>query len=177
MLNLRPTILFLILLIGIKHVESLQNADELCKKWFKTQPDPLPILLSLPPCWTKLPLNNNNNNTNESFPVKYGDFKQDSSCNPNNPIKCWILHRGAKSCYRSITTYNGAGQQCCYSDKNKLLVGYPGGGTLDTAHADDTFNHFKKDVYPFFLCCKLSNNCNLYYEKRPSDDGSRWQHV
>jgi hypothetical protein len=146
------------------------NPDSLCKQWFENEPDPTPIINALPPCWTKIPLTEEKN-----FPNKFGSFKIDSSCNPNKPTNCYILHRGAKTCYRSIENFNGAGQQCCYSDKFELLVGFPGGGTLDLAHSDDPIKHFKIDVYPYFLCCKLSNNCNLYYEKRPSDDGSRWQ--
>ena len=31
-----------------------------------------------------------------------------------------------------------------------------------------------RDVEPYLLCCILSDQCNLYYEKRPSDDGGRW---
>ena len=162
MINLSILILF----IGFNYVCSYLQ----CKEWYDKQPDPLPIVNSLPPCWTKLPIAENN-----KFPTEFGDFKMDSSCNPKNPFNCMVLHKGAKACYRSIKSSNGSGQQCCYSSKKELLVGYPGGGTLDLAHADDPIQHFKIDVYPFFLCCKLSNNCHLYYEKRPSDDGSRWQ--
>ena len=147
------------------------STDSLCRKWFQEQPDPLPIINALPPCWKTISHLTNN----KSFPNAFGDFKMDSSCNPSQSLNCWMLHRGAKSCYRSITSYNGAGQQCCYSDKKTLLVGFPGGGTLDLAHSDDSVKHFKIDVYPYFLCCKFSDNCNLYYQKRPSDDGSRWK--
>ena len=31
-----------------------------------------------------------------------------------------------------------------------------------------------KDVIPFFQCCKLSDNCDIYYKWRPSQDGTGW---
>ena len=164
-------IFILILTTSVKTIFlSKINPDNLCKEWFSTQPDPKKIINALPPCWRKIPYTRDN-----SFPNQFGAFKIDSSCNPDKPGNCFILHRGAKTCYRSIANFNGAGQQCCYSENYELLVGLPGGGTLDLAHSDNGVKHFTIDVYPFFLCCKLSDNCKLYYEKRPSDDGSRWQ--
>ena len=148
------------------------NADKQCKDWHSTQPDPTPTLNGLPPCWREVPLDRNGN-----FPLAFGDFTQDPSCNPNNPKLCDLFHNGAKGCYRSISAFNGAGQQCCYSAQNRILVGPPGGGTLDAGHPDNPLLHFWRDVKTYFICCKYSNNCDLYYEKRPSDDGSRWTPV
>ena len=104
------------------------STDSLCKKWFKEQPDPLPVINALPPLKTISQLTKN-----KSFPNAFGDFQIDLSCNPSQALNWWMLRRGPKSCYRSITSYNGAGQQCCYSEKKTLLVGFPGGGTLDLA--------------------------------------------
>ena len=148
------------------------DSDAQCKIWHSLQKDPNATLNGLPPCWRELTLDRNGN-----FPVAFGDFKEDPSCNPNNPKLCKLFHNGAKGCYRSISSFNGAGQQCCYSANNRLLVGPPGGGTLDVGHPDNPLNHYIKDVYPYFICCYYSNNCELYYEKRPSDDGSRWTPV
>ena len=72
----------------------------------------------------------------------------------------------------------GSGQQCCYDENEDLVVGPPGGGTVDL-YAPNNFwgriKHFTHDVLPFFYCCKGEfSNCNAYYQKRPSDDGSRY---
>ena len=69
---------------------------------------------------------------------------------------------------------SGAGQQCCYNG-NSLLVGPPAGGTLDVVSPDkSTLGHMRRDVLPWFVCCKFSRNCEKYYQRRPSDDGSRY---
>jgi hypothetical protein len=144
------------------------DASLKCREWHRDEPDPRLTMLQLSPCWRALTLSGGN------FPDGFGDFKQDGSCNPNNLQSCNFFHFGAKTCYRSIAQFNGAGKQCCYSANNRLLVGPMGGGSLDQGHPDIPLNHFIKDIHPFFLCCKLSNNCNLYYDRRPSDDGSLW---
>ena len=67
-----------------------------------------------------------------------------------------------------------AGQQCCYNG-DSLVVGPPGGGTVDVVSPEKSYlDHFRRDVLPWFYCCKLSKNCGKYYERRPSDDGSRY---
>ena len=50
----------------------------------------------------------------------------------------------------------------------------PAGGTLDLGHPQNYWDHFYKDVLPFFMCCKLSENCRLYYKARPPQDGNGW---
>ena len=75
---------------------------------------------------------------------------------------------------RSLT--DGSGQQCCYNSRGDLIVGPPGGGTVDiVSPAVNATQHFLKDVLPFLLCCKAGvfSNCGKYYESRPSDDCSR----
>jgi hypothetical protein len=69
-----------------------------------------------------------------------------------------------------------AGQQCCYNG-DSLVVGPPGGGTLDVVAPGgflSTPKHFLTDVVPWFMCCKYSDNCGKYYQRRPSDDGKRY---
>lgn len=70
---------------------------------------------------------------------------------------------------------SGGGQQCCYNG-NALIVGPPGGGTIDlvSPEKDKMIAHFQQDVLPWFYCCKHSDNCEKYYQRRPSDDGSRY---
>ncbi len=69
---------------------------------------------------------------------------------------------------------SGAGQQCCYNG-DSLMVGPVGGGTLDIASPDENFwGHMGRDVLPWFACCAFSRNCDKYYQRRPSDDGSRY---
>ena len=70
------------------------------------------------------------------------------------------------------STTSGSGQQCCYGDNGLLLVGPPGGGTVDLVSPDVSLSgHFVSDVVPYLLCCKagIFSDCNRYYEHRPSD--------
>ncbi|RNA00948.1 sushi domain-containing 2-like [Brachionus plicatilis] len=91
---------------------------------------------------------------------------------------CWPALPSATNVPESFGDFiqdKASGQQCCYNSQNDLIVGPPGGGTLDMAHAEEKpISHFFEDVVPYFYCCKFSDNCDKYYEKRPSDDGSRW---
>ena len=151
--------------------------DYLCENWASKQPDPTPYLQGLPPCWPTLP-----SIVNGNVPESFGDFIQDKACNPSKPQHCSSFHPGSKVCYRSQSSFTlnsfTAGQQCCYDNQNNLIIGPPGGGTLDLMHSDEHWYspilHFWVDVRPYFVCCKLSANCDKYYEKRPSDDGTRW---
>ena len=136
-----------------------------CDKWHSQQPDPKPIMNSLPPCPRFI---------SSTFPNTLPNFKLDSSCNPKNPEYCKTFHPGANGCYRSVGSKHA--QQCCYNKLGNLLVGPLEGGTLDMANSDHSpFQHWKQDVLPYYSCCKKENKCVKYYEKRPSDDGSRWQ--
>ena len=77
----------------------------------------------------------------------------------------------AFSCSKS-----GAGQQCCYNG-DSLVVGPPGGGSLDRIAPDGIISiayHFETDVAPWFYCCLNSDNCGKYYQRRPSDNGMRY---
>lgn len=68
----------------------------------------------------------------------------------------------------------GSGQQCCYGSDGILIVGPPGGGTVDKVSPDvSVFDHFVCDVLPFLLCCKagIFSDCDEYYEHRPSEPG------
>ena len=71
---------------------------------------------------------------------------------------------------------DGSGQQCCYDELGNLVVGAPGGGSVDQVSEDvSESQHFTVDVLPFVLCCKTQfPDCAKYYERRPSDDGSRF---
>lgn len=146
--------------------------SSLCTKWFEDQPSDekiQEIMDSLPPCRPSVPLDENGR-----FPDRFDSFSIDESCNPNgNSIdqEC-AFHPGSKACYRSQPPLNNRDQQCCYTADARLLVGPPGGGTLDMSAG---FSHVFVDVLPYLLCCRYSNHCDLYYQKRPSDNGSRWK--
>ncbi|XP_038044294.1 sushi domain-containing protein 2-like [Patiria miniata] len=86
----------------------------------------------------------------------------------------FFFHPGADNCYRSVNSLpTGAGQQCCYGKDGNILVGPPGGGTVDRYSPGDHFwKHQWFDVLPWLCLCKLSNNCKEYYKYRPSDDCS-----
>ena len=75
---------------------------------------------------------------------------------------------------------HGAGQECCYYHQGNLIVGVgpPNGGSMDRFHVETgvpVLSHFFHDLVPYLDCCLLSANCDKYYEKRPSDDSSRYR--
>ena len=72
----------------------------------------------------------------------------------------------------------GAGQQCCYNDFGNLMLGKPNAGSLDRFHPNagvPVISHFFHDTVPYLDCCQLTKNCEKYFDKRPSDDGSKYQ--
>ena len=71
---------------------------------------------------------------------------------------------------------NRAGQQCCYDDRGGLIIGSPGGGSVDRVSQElSRVEHFLEDIYPFVICCKgRFSDCTKYYERRPSHDGSNF---
>lgn len=147
-------------------------SNQLCQSWYIEQTNfkVNEYVDKLPPCWRFLLLQRRN-----EFPFAFGEFIQDTQCNPRNPLGCNAFHKDAKVCYKSLRLHNEASQQCCYSNDNRLLVGPTSGGSLQRVSSQvSLIGHFINDIYPYILCCKKSANCELYYEKRPSDDGSRW---
>lgn len=57
-------------------------------------------------------------------------------------------------------------------------MGKPDAGSLDRVHPNagvPVISHFFHDIVPYEDCCKLTDNCDKYFEKRPSDDGSQYQ--
>ncbi|XP_028390868.1 sushi domain-containing protein 2-like [Dendronephthya gigantea] len=106
-------------------------------------------------------------------------FMSDDYCKPPRTTSCIAYHNGSYHCFRSVfPNPNGAGQQCCYTKQGRLVVGPPGGGTVDRYHAGSsrfsTLQHLKEDIYPWYLCCRLSKSCGLYYASRPSENGTRY---
>ena len=70
-----------------------------------------------------------------------------------------------------------AGQQCCYNRRNgQLKIGPPGGGTVQKySPRKNPFLYAFHDFLPRKLCCGgLFDNCDAFYDKRPSDNGSRY---
>ena len=55
------------------------------------------------------------------------------------------------------------------------MVGAPGGGSVDKVSPLNVFDHLKEDVLPAIYCCfGPFSNCDAYYQKRPSDNGERY---
>jgi hypothetical protein len=86
-----------------------------------------------------------------------------------------IFHPNSTCCYRERVLRESerkAGQQCCYDSSGHLLVGPPGGGTIDFVSPNvSVAKHFIYDVLPYLFCCPQM--CDKYYKFRPSDNGSR----
>lgn len=137
--------------------------DNTCQSWSDKQLDPKQFLESLPACWPQAP---------DNFPLTFDVFKLDSRCHPT--AGSCKYNPGATACYKSATGQSQA-QHCCYDKNSILLVGPPSGGTLNMRNPDISIvDHYIEDVLPYILCCVKEDNCEKYYEKRPSDDGSRW---
>ena len=72
----------------------------------------------------------------------------------------------------------GAGQQCCYTERGNLIFGPPTGGSLNRFHTEagvPVLSHFFQDYVPFLDCCVFSEQCERYFEKRPSDNSSGYE--
>ena len=69
-----------------------------------------------------------------------------------------------------------SGQQCCYLASGELITNAPAGGTVDLVSPEiNMLEHFIVDVIPSITCCLIPfANCELYYAKRPSDNGERY---
>jgi hypothetical protein len=87
-----------------------------------------------------------------------------------------FTHPGAASCYVEIIDRLGPTQECCYDSSGSLLVGAPGGGRVELYNRRLSVEmNILKDFFPYVYCCKGEfPMCDLYYEHRPSDDGSRF---
>lgn len=91
-----------------------------------------------------------------------------------------LYNPGADKGYRQRNpSASGAGQRCVYKN-GKLLVGPPSGGNVRSVSPNGPKGmtaHFVADLLPWYMCCALIKNqtaCALYYERRPSDDGSQY---
>ncbi|ESO09004.1 hypothetical protein HELRODRAFT_190685 [Helobdella robusta] len=112
-----------------------------------------------------------------NFPDQlHSGFIKDTHCNPfSGQFGCDIFNKGAKGCYRSTNNTNNIAVQCCYDSNNTLTVGPPGGGYLHLHDSENSrWKHFKVDVLPYLQCCIFSNECDKYYEKRPSVDSRHY---
>ena len=77
----------------------------------------------------------------------------------------------------------GSGNECCYKRDGSLLVGHPHGGSMNKVDPQGTqmdyWNtirmYYKEDIVPYLLCCTTASVCYLYYERRPSDNGTRYR--
>ncbi|XP_012564072.2 protein mesh [Hydra vulgaris] len=141
-----------------------------CTNWYNSQSSTSEIrrivedLNIRKPCLPAIPPN---------IPNKIDNYVIDEFCNPKNvknKVMCELFHNGAKACYRSTKNEGDPVVECCYTNDYKLLLGKPAGGTLGFGDLEiNTIGHFKKDLLPFFTCCKIGvNQCDKYYEKRPS---------
>ena len=66
-------------------------------------------------------------------------------------------------------------QECCYNRQGNLLVGGPFGGSANAQPSSAWENHLVFDLSPFLSCCVTNARYSEYYEKRPSDNCSRYE--
>ncbi|XP_028415613.1 sushi domain-containing protein 2-like [Dendronephthya gigantea] len=143
-------------------ITSLLASEVYCRTWhgYQNRKENKRLRDELPPCPPRVEM------------IDYDRFKPD-----NASFLRRFFHPGSTYCIRSRrASESGAGQQCCYKGIF-LLVGPPGGGTIDIVSPEKSLlGHFGRDVLPWLACCKLSffDNCGKYYDARPSDDGLRF---
>ncbi|KAK2188587.1 hypothetical protein NP493_128g05111 [Ridgeia piscesae] len=105
-------------------------------------------------------------------------FENDPTCS-NGAANCSLLHLGAHHCVRTaLASALGTGQQCCYDEAGDILPFENGGGSLQRAHPKRNItglSHLLVDVWPQFLCCKYSDNCDKFKEVRPTDNCGRFE--
>ena len=90
----------------------------------------------------------------------------------------YTFHIHACNAKHNLYSENGgSGQQCCYNDIGFLLPGSAGGGTVDLVAPEESISrHFEMDVKPYIYCCKgIFSDCDAYYRKRPSSDGTGYE--
>ena len=63
-------------------------------------------------------------------------------------------------------------------------MGPSSGGSIDKVsptgkgfdYLPSFLRHIEEDVLPFLFCCKGAKKlCQIYYDRRPSDDGTRYR--
>ena len=79
-----------------------------------------------------------------------------------NPKTYWCFHRYiiSQSYLVFSLSAQGAGRQCCYTERGNLKLGPPTGGSLNRFNTEagvPTFSHFFQDHVPFVDCCPLTN--------------------
>ncbi|XP_037051367.1 sushi domain-containing protein 2-like [Bradysia coprophila] len=76
---------------------------------------------------------------------------------------------------QKVPSHSGAAQRCVYND-GKLLIGRSGGNVRSVSPNGEhgEVPHIAADILPWYTCCYLPVNsayCDLYQERRPSNDG------
>ena len=75
-----------------------------------------------------------------------------------------------------IFIINREGMQCCYNLDGNLVLGQPGGGSVDKVSPTIDYNmHTMDDLLPYSFCCRGGRRCDIYYEKRPSAVGTVYE--
>ena len=72
------------------------------------------------------------------------------------------------------------GQECCYDDNGNLTIAQINGGSVNKYAPKDyssSVDHIREDILPYIYCCKAGkfSRCDKYYQRRPSDNGARYQ--
>ncbi|XP_078588800.1 sushi domain-containing protein 2-like [Branchiostoma floridae x Branchiostoma japonicum] len=148
-----------------------------CMAWREAEKELPNFVPDMPPCPCTL----------QQALVDTGRFQLDTGCALSLGSTC-TYHPGAVHCVRSIAASpDGAGQQCCYAaDGRELFTGdTAGGSTPDRGHVFGappyrvpprvpSYSHWIHDVTTFYYCCLWSDNCDVYFELRPTDDCTRY---
>ena len=157
-----------------------------CKAWHAVEGDPWEWVRALPTCPLKANLAGPEWIDDACCSGKPFDGQDSPLRNPSSKARflqdwgfchCERFHPQARLCLRSQGHHGPLDgmNQCCYDRKGALITDpVQGGGTVDRGRG---FSHLGHDVVPFLDCCidvpggLSSPSCQLYFEKRPVDDG------
>ena len=89
-------------------------------------------------------------------------------------------------CPHVFSSNKGSANRCCYDSDGSLIVGPLSGGTVSkvapagavrgSEYWISLLMHQEEDILPFIWCCKGERaQCHLYYDNRPSDNGSSYE--
>ena len=88
--------------------------------------------------------------------------------NDNRFYKENITTQYNKTCYLSNFHISGHGQRCCFSSKlGSLITGLPHAGSVVRFHPKYFLTEYQQhDEFGYRYCCKESNLCKAYFERR-----------
>ena len=97
-----------------------------------------------------------------------GNVDKDADIADN--CNCNYFQNGAQGCVK-----NGE-SQCCYSPDGALLTDPRNGAGTRDCRGNNAVDHLIFNVLPYIFCCKLNDDCDTYYNARPTITSDGYVH-